>query len=266
MKHLFLVLAFSGFFYSSANADVILYSEDFDTQAYPDQAPLVALDGDASVSFGANTTIGDTNATGDAAAGGIYMSTGAASGLATRNGTRGYITTADAGFTTGSGNVGQLHTHTSGGFAVLSVGPITQPGNVVTPIPVSASAGDTFRVTFDLFVQAARTQNNSNLNMNWNAGGATVGNTTWTQYNGAVAGDVTAASIEFTVDAAQAASLTDLAPQLTHSWTSGDVPVNTAYWQIDNFVFEQITAVPEPTSLTLLGLGLVGIAARRRKK
>ncbi|TWU47978.1 PEP-CTERM sorting domain-containing protein [Rubripirellula reticaptiva] len=257
---------------SSAQAGMIIYSENFGNLV--DQAPLVASDGNASLSFGANATIGDTNAAGDAAAGGIYASAGATSGLSTRNGVRGYTTVANAGFTTASGSVGQLHTHTANGFGVLSTGPITTVngvGNQPTPIVLSSpAAGDIIRVEFDMYVQATRTLTTS-LGVNWNlkdASFAVISFTdTWNDYANAMVGDVIAVQKDLTITEAMiTAGLNSIGPQFTFGNNSGDVAVNTAFAQIDNFTVEHITAVPEPSSLALIGLGFIGVVVRRRRK
>lgn len=244
---------------SSADADIVLFSEDFDGQTYPDQAPLVAADGDASTSFAANTRIGDTNAAGDSASGGIYSSAG--SDLWTRNGTRAYVTTPNASFANGSGNVGQLHSHTSGGFMLVSVGPLVS--NVPTPIAVTANEGDIFRMTFDMYVQELTTVS-SNLDVFWNTNSANNPSQTWDAYTTASVGDNLSVVIEFTV-AANQTDITEIAPQFQLSQNAGQTPFNTAFAQIDNFVFSQITAVPEPSSL-LVGMMFVLAASTRRKR
>ncbi len=252
-------------------SSAIIYSENFGSLV--NQAPLVATNGSASTSFDANATIGDTNATGDAASGGIYASTGATSGLSTRNGIRGYTTVAHANFTTGSGSVGQLHTHTSGGFGVLSTGPITTVNlvaNQPTPIVLTGpAAGDIIRVTFDMYVQAVRTTGTDNLAVNWNlkdSAFTVIGFAdTWDDYKNASVGDVIAVQKDLTITAAMiSAGLHSIGPQFTFGNAPGQIAFNTAFAQIDNYKIEHI-AIPEPSSLALIGLGMLGLSVRRRR-
>lgn len=252
----------------AANATVI-YSANFDS--LPDQAPLVASDGNASVSFNANASIGDTNASGDGASGGIYLSTGA--NLATRNGMRAYGTTPDVNFTTAAGGVGQFHTHTAGGFGVLSVGPIAFVGgaaNQPTPIAITPVLGDIYRVTFDMYVQVTRIQT-GNLAVNWNLkDGAftafTEPNSTWDEYKDSSVGDVLSVTKDLVIDQTIIdANITSFGPQFT-LFTNGngaDIATNTAFGQIDNYQIEHI-AVPEPSSALLSALAALGILRRRR--
>ncbi|MBB6428712.1 PEP-CTERM sorting domain-containing protein [Algisphaera agarilytica] len=255
--------------FAGAAQATIIYSENFDDVAFPDQALQVAIDGNASVSFGANATIGDTNAAGD---GTPAASSGATSGLSTRNGTRGYITGADANFTSGSGNVGQLHSHTAGGFAVLSTGPIgTVNGvnNQPTPIAITPVAGDIYRVSFDMYKQADRLLTSS-LGVNWNLKDAAFTvfafPDTWDDFSTAAVGDTVAVVKDLVITQAMVdAGVTSFGPQFTffNNPNGADMAVNTAYAQIDNFQIELIP-VPEPGSLVLLGLGGLALVARRR--
>ncbi|MEM9080300.1 MAG: PEP-CTERM sorting domain-containing protein [Verrucomicrobiota bacterium] len=248
---------------------VVIYSANFDS--LPDQAPLVALDGSASVSFNANASIGDTNGTGDAAAGGIYASGGA--NLATRNGMRAYGTVDDANFSSASGGVGQLHTHTGGGFGVISTGPIANIGGVnnqPTPIAIAPVVGDIYRVTFDMYVQEVRTLT-SNLAVNWNLKDASFNvfsfSDTWNDYKDSSVGDVLSVTKELEITQAMVdAGVTSFGPQFTlfTSPNGADLPTNTAFAQIDNFQIE-LFPVPEPSSMALLGLTF-GFFVTRRKK
>ena len=253
----------------AVNAAVI-YSANFD--ALPDQAPLVASDGNASVSFTANSNIGDTNAAGDDAAGGIYLSTGA--NLATRNGMRAYGTTPNVNFTTASGGVAQFHTHTAGGYGVLSVGPIASiggAGNQPTPIEITPILGDTYRVTFDMYVQVTRIQTN-NLVVNWNLKDAafaafTDPNSTWNEYKNSSVGDVLSVTkdLVITQDIIDA-NVTSFGPQFT-LFTNGngaDIATNTAFGQIDNYQIEHMSTMPEPSTAFLSALAALGVLRRRR--
>ena len=254
----------------TSSATTILFSENFGTLV--DQAPLVALDGDASVSFGANSTIGDTNAAGDTAAGGAYASTGAASGLSTRNAIRGYTTTPAAGFTTASGSVGQLHTHTANGFGVLSTGPITTVNSVAnqpTPILVSVTAGDVIRVTFDLYVQAVRIPTATDtLAVNWNLKDASFNvipfADTWDDYKNASVGSLISVTKDLTITSDMvSAGLASIGPQFNFGNAAGQILHNTAFAQVDNF---EVSIVPEPNTMAVLGfVCLSGLLARRRK-
>ncbi|MDP4721589.1 MAG: PEP-CTERM sorting domain-containing protein [Akkermansiaceae bacterium] len=255
----------------TSSAAILLTSEDFGSLV--DQAPLVASDGNASVSFGANAIIGDANAAGDAASGGIYSSAGAPSGLSTRNGIRGYTTVANVNFTTASGSVGQLHTHTAGGFGVLSTGPITTVGGAATqPTPLvltTPAEGDIIRVTFDMYVQAVRTTGTDNLVVNWNLKDASFNviafADTWDDYKNASVGDLITVQKDLTITSDMiSAGLDSVGPQFTFLNAPGQITINTAFAQIDNFKVEQI-AVPEPSSMALLGLGALGLMVRRRR-
>ncbi|MFC7338893.1 PEP-CTERM sorting domain-containing protein [Haloferula chungangensis] len=271
MKNLSLGLSIVSLGLANTAQAAILYTENFDSLV--DQAPLVASDGNASVSFAANATIGDTNAVGDAASGGIYMSTGAVSGLSTRNGIRGYTTVAHPNFTTGSGSVGQIHTHTAGGYGVISTGPIVNVGSLNNqPSPIvltSPAAGDVIRVTFDMYVQAARVTGTDDLAVNWNlkdsAFNVIAFSDTWDDYKNAVDGELIAVQKDLLITSDMiTAGLDSIGPQFTFGNASGQIALNTAFAQVDNFQIEHI-AVPEPSSMTLVGLGLFGLAARRRR-
>ncbi|MBK1832830.1 PEP-CTERM sorting domain-containing protein [Roseibacillus ishigakijimensis] len=256
---------------SSQAATSVIYSADF--ESLPDQAPLVTAEGNPWTSFNANSSIGDTNANGDAASGGIYASPGA--NLATRNGMRGYGTIADANFTSAAGKVGQLHTFNGGGFGVLSVGPITTVGgenNQPTPITITPVVGDIYRVTFDMYVQAIRSETSA-LAVNWNLKDASFAayptyNTTWDDYTNAGVGDVLSITQDLVITQAMVDDgITSFGPQFAlfnANTTEQNLPHNTAFAQVDNFQISHIT-IPEPSSMALLGLA-GGLLAFRRKK
>lgn len=272
MKKVFFTFALASLFClasASTTQAVIVVSENFET-GFVDQAPLVAADGNASDSFDANDEIGDTNTTGDAAFGGIYASPGVASALSTRNGTRGYMTAPATGFTLAGGSgVGQLHTHTGGGFGVLSVGPIATIGGVnnqPTPIVLSFSEGDIVRVSFDLFIQANGTDTSGGIN--WNIKDASFNvipfSDSWNEFHTGAIGSQTNVSKDLTITADMiSAGIDSVGPQFTFHNNSGNMAFNTAYAQIDNFQIEHIS-VPEPSSFAFLGLIAAGVYVRRK--
>lgn len=197
------------------------------------------------------------------------------SSLYNRNGSRAFITTADAAFTNATGNVAQIGSHTAGGFALVSVpllgGAAVAPQSGTDPALISVPAltiGDTFTISFDIFTQTLPTGGGTPAII-WNSNNSTIPNNSWTEYMpGATLGQYTVIATHTVT--ASTVGVTSIGPQIqllngTNATGGFSTSVNENMVQLDNISVTH-TAIPEPSASFLLGLASLTLLRRSRKR